>query len=36
MDLLTGGAYVVILVLVVLNAFLVRKMNIIIRDEDEE
>lgn len=36
MDLLTAAAYVVILVLVVLNAWIVRSSNVDVRNEDDE
>ena len=35
-DLLTAAAYVVILVLVVLNAWIVRSSNVDVRNEDDE
>ena len=35
MDLLTGAAYVGILVLIFLNAILVSRMEITIKDEDD-
>ena len=36
MDLGTTAAYVAILVLIVVNAVLVRRMKIVIRDEDRD
>ncbi len=35
MDFLTAAAYVAILVLVIVNALIVRRMKIVIRGEDE-
>ncbi len=36
MDLLTAAAYVAILVLVLLNAWIVQRSDIDVRDEDDE
>ena len=36
MDVLTATAYVAIVVLVILNAWIVRRMKITVREEDED
>jgi len=36
MDLWTSMAYIAILALIVVNALIVRRMKIVIRDEDRE
>ncbi len=36
MDFLTAAAYIVMVVLVVANALIVRRMKITIRDEDDD
>lgn len=36
MDFLTAAAYVAIVVLMVLNAWVVRRMKITVREEDED
>jgi len=36
MDFLTAAAYITIVVLVVVNTWVVRRMKITVRDEDED